>query len=134
MAQLERVIMLKLCVVVVVLSAFGVSLQGQGRDNRGFDRSMIQDCLRFELKPAEAKTSDELTASLYCLKYVTGFVDGYGYASGSEICLPDDGTMGQYTLVVKRYLQDHPERLHLSAGRLLYDALRGAFPCKRSSQ
>lgn len=46
------------------------------------------------------------------------------------ICLPGEATFDQLLLVVSKFLDDHPERLHEGAGWLGFDALRDAFPCK----
>ena len=44
-------------------------------------------------------------------------------------CTPKGASLGQLARVVKKYLQDHPEFLHLDAGGLVYNALNEAFPC-----
>jgi len=58
-----------------------------------------------------------------------GLVTGIMYAS-STICHDPDVTLGQAMRVVEKYLQDHPERLHLSNTMLTNEALTQAFPCK----
>ncbi|MDC1018738.1 Rap1a/Tai family immunity protein [Pseudomonadales bacterium] len=44
-------------------------------------------------------------------------------------CTPKGASLGQLARVVKKFLQDHPESLHLDAGGLVYNALNEAFPC-----
>jgi hypothetical protein len=49
-----------------------------------------------------------------------------------SVCLPDGLTgTGQLTLVILKYLREHPERLHEQAGTLTQDAIAAAFPCKK---
>nr|WP_279577299.1 Rap1a/Tai family immunity protein [Pseudomonas sp. LA21] len=45
-------------------------------------------------------------------------------------CLPGNVSMGQTTRIVVRYLQDHPEQLHLPDTRLVLMAIQEAFPCQ----
>ena len=44
-------------------------------------------------------------------------------------CLPAEAHSEQLVLVVKKYLQDHPAKLHLPAGAVTLSALVEAFPC-----
>lgn len=45
-------------------------------------------------------------------------------------CPPGNASMGQTTRIVVRYLQNHPEQLHLSDTRLVLMAIQDAFPCQ----
>jgi hypothetical protein len=49
-------------------------------------------------------------------------------------CLPDGSTPTQLAKVVVRYLDQHPEKLHLPAAQLVYDATAEAFPCPTQSE
>ena len=72
-----------------------------------------------------------------CLSFVDGFV--YGYATsyvtfGAEpndqgICFSAGHTNAQHVRIIYKYMQDHPEKLHLDKGILVNDALHEAFPC-----
>lgn len=46
-------------------------------------------------------------------------------------CMPDAVTAFQATLVVRKWLQDNPARLHESASVLIPEAFAAAWPCKR---
>jgi hypothetical protein len=61
--------------------------------------------------------------------YVAGVVD-----AGNEIlfCTPDGVTAGQFTAVVTKYLKENPEKWNLGASSLVIDALKVAFPCKKT--
>jgi hypothetical protein len=58
-----------------------------------------------------------------------GLVTGIMYASPT-VCHDPDVTLGQAMRVLEKYLQDHPEKLHLSGSALTDEALTQAFPCK----
>ncbi len=62
-----------------------------------------------------------------CIGYVTGVMSVMEYIN--VLCLPVNATHSQATLVVQKYLSDHPEKLHLNAEGLVIDALQEAFPC-----
>jgi hypothetical protein len=47
----------------------------------------------------------------------------------SLFCPPDGVTYGQSKRIVLKYLNDHPEELHLPSTFLVSEAFRGAFPC-----
>lgn len=68
------------------------------------------------------------TSDGMCIGYVTGIMSVMEYISVS--CLPAESTHAQATLVVQKYLSEHPEKLHLNAEELVIDALQEAFPCK----
>ena len=77
-------------------------------------------CASYVEKPANA--SDGM-----CIGYVVGVISVMQYINA--LCLPVTSTHSQMTLVVKKYLSDHPEKLHLNAEVLVIDALQEAFPC-----
>jgi hypothetical protein len=79
--------------------------------------------LRDECLPSLGKPSPR------CIAYVVGAVDGMWWGEPNLICLPQGVTQDQLAEVVAKYLEDHPERLHLGAPVLIADALQPAFPC-----
>ena len=48
-------------------------------------------------------------------------------------CIPDDVTPLQATKVVVKYMDAHPESLHVLGSALVAIALRDAFPCPTQS-
>lgn len=44
-------------------------------------------------------------------------------------CWPNGATPVQIAKIVTKYLDAHPEKLHLPAAQLIYDATYEAFPC-----
>jgi hypothetical protein len=70
-----------------------------------------------------------------CLDFIRGANDGHDVISAlhkldSYYCLPDGVTAFQAAKVVRKYLENHPENLHVMAVGLVYAALRSAFPCE----
>ena len=81
-------------------------------------------CTSYVDKPAS--TSDGM-----CIGYVVGVMSVVEYMK--YFCRPSKSTHSQATLVVKKYLSEHPEKLHLDADGLVLDALIEAFPCTKTS-
>jgi len=100
--------------------------------------------------------SEELDARFYCLGYLTGFDDGTSITSATEqqamaasaldsaagvaIAIQsyrringcNDGvTVGQVMLVFLKYVDNHPEELHLPAAVVVSRAMLAAFPCRQ---
>lgn len=46
------------------------------------------------------------------------------------LCLPDGIGNEQFIRILLKYLDQHPEKLHLPAAQLVYDAMQDVFPCK----
>jgi hypothetical protein len=69
----------------------------------------------------------ENTSDGMCIGYVVGVISMMAYID--VLCLPDKSTHSQATLVVQKYLSEHPEKLHLNAAVLVIDAIQEAFPC-----
>jgi hypothetical protein len=72
----------------------------------------------------ECQSNDGAEKS-FCLGYVLGVLDELPNA-----CAPNGVTGGQTAKVVERYLEAHPENLHLSANSLIASAVVAAWPCK----
>jgi len=49
---------------------------------------------------------------------------------GALYCVPNNATAGQLVKIVTKYLNKHPEKLHLTAHSLVQLALFVAFPCE----
>lgn len=68
-----------------------------------------------------------------CGGFVTGVADvaANSLVRGYRVCFPKQVVTGQLTLVVIKYLREHPEDLHYGADSLVLTALEGAFPCSK---
>ncbi len=61
-----------------------------------------------------------------------GYLEGVkDVLHGIAFCLPIHSTNGQYYKIVAKYLNNNPDKLHLSAFELVANALAEAFPCKK---
>jgi hypothetical protein len=47
-----------------------------------------------------------------------------------KICPPSNATVAQYARITVKYLEEHPEQLHMDGVNLSIMALQTAFPCK----
>lgn len=68
--------------------------------------------------------------SVKCMYYVEGVIDA-NVLGGRDVCFPEDFTYRQAALIVKKYLEDHPEKLQLRASLLVKEALKKAIRCPR---
>ena len=77
----------------------------------------------------------------YCRQYAqdryTDFLAGYCAATvhtmvyaAPQICAPNSSTYAQAVLVVIRYIEQRPARLHEAFRRLAAEALTEAWPCR----
>jgi hypothetical protein len=76
---------------------------------------------------------DGSPSALYCLAYMTGVLDtvrGLGNTGDKKIfCEPDAVTGQQLLAMLRKYLADHPERLHFAASSLVSDMYAETFHC-----
>lgn len=78
----------------------------------------------------DEKVSDPLYAG-YCFGYIEGVRMAISVYSPKVFCLPSGGiTNGQAVRVVKKYLEDHPAKLHLDSFVLTVVSFKEAYPCK----
>lgn len=68
-----------------------------------------------------------------CLGYISGALDAYRAVDHMRktklFCMPDGATGEQIVSMIKQYLDEHPEQLHLVASQLIYIVIAGTFPC-----
>jgi hypothetical protein len=92
----------------------------------------------FDPNPSDVKLS-EAVAGMRCVTYLAGVVKGmlsiqttteYFRGTSNVICFPPEGISSEQTRrIVVKWLEDHPERLHMQAGALVFFALLDTFPC-----
>lgn len=71
----------------------------------------------------------------YCLGRIEGisvmnFILLEKGSNSAMFCKPKGVTIGQMTRIVVRYLEEHPEKLHIDPSFLIVLALGDAYPCK----
>jgi hypothetical protein len=72
---------------------------------------------------------------MFCLGYIAGVRDALGTGgrlTGSTLACVPGIRLGQAELIVKRYLETHPQYLHANAADIVTAALSEAFPCSRA--
>ena len=85
------------------------------------------------------KNNPRRISKLPCLLFIQGVVYGFqmGAMTGTDgdlnaekktICFPKDTNVRQWTAIVKKYLEDHPEELHNEGVNLVILSLATAFP------
>jgi hypothetical protein len=74
--------------------------------------------------------------AFHCAGYVDGMLAMHAAYNNRSLlpsplfCLPHEGIrVSQGIRIIVRYLQSHPERLHLLGSDLAIEAFRDAFPC-----
>ena len=102
---------------LVTIAALAMLL-GSPTSYAGFEtgNSLAQDCER----------DDAGFRDGFCYGYVISLFDTI---QGVIMCAPDGVTRRQVQSIVKKYLKENPENLHLTANRLVTGALIEAFPC-----
>jgi len=98
---------------------------------------MADDCrvaVRVLNSRGQAGMPDSGSTAL-CVGYVTGVLDGFlSFQSWrpskvNQICLPEAVEAGQAVKMVMKYIDAHPEELHLPAPDIVWAAMHDAFPC-----
>ena len=65
-----------------------------------------------------------------CIGFIGGYKSGHDNAlRGMTHCAPNNITAGQLVRITVKYLNEHPEQLHLDQSVLTAFALAQAFPC-----
>jgi Rap1a immunity proteins len=127
---------MRLLVLGIVLCSTLCIAQDADVARVGTGSELLDTCTRV----AVVKTlRDDNTDDWIHDKIVTGMASGacYGFIKavkqlgeiGGQFCPSDTITYGQEQKIVLKYLNDHPEKLHLPSTFLVREAFRGAFPC-----
>jgi hypothetical protein len=106
----------------------------------GSGSDLLERCSAPTPKVGDTMPANELVRSArdygLCAGYILGVSDValdylmYAPKAKRSYCLPSEVRAEQLIMVVKKYLEDNPARLHLPAGVLITDALIEAFPCR----
>src|SRR5271157_3443922 len=115
---------------VLLLFAFPVGSGSNPSLDEELTGSWLLVSCELTVRSDDGETFHEDSFQAYRDGFCRGMVDGVADAS-PKVCVPPDSTYGQYHRVVLKYLQDHPEALHLRHSELVEKALAKAFPCRR---
>jgi hypothetical protein len=88
-------------------------------------------------RPAAETVTESLDVG-YCAGYIAGVTDVERVWEGVEgntsqsthYCMPKEATNGQAPRILKKWLEDNPDKLHWRADLIIHKALLQAFPCK----
>ena len=90
----------------------------------------LRDNCRIATKDSDSMSDFDRWKATRCMAYVEGVLDGWILAGG-HLCKPEEVSNGEQAAVVAKYLDDHPEELHLHEGILVINAVTHAWPCKK---
>ena len=120
-------------VIVVVLS--GLVVGGQGRADFYDGKMLLQDCQGGD-DQQETQNFAGLSQWGTCVGYIAAVVDTMSNASltaesvnAQQLCVSEHVQLSQLKDIVRRWLSDHPEKRHLAASLLVFQALKEKFPC-----
>ena len=127
-------------IIAAILLSFTVfsPVFGHGEVHDGND--LLQKCNNvikiYEDGVEESETTENMLAGAsFCSGMMQGmtntiiFLDTF-QVTQSIVCLPENGiSNGQAAKVVIKYLNEHPEQLHVADSGLAFLALMDAFPC-----
>jgi hypothetical protein len=87
-----------------------------------------------------AFTGNELLNALnskdpYMNGAAAGFINGYSMAKDEDLyCIPPKVTVGQVIGIVRKLLEEHPDKRHQEASAFVAVSLVNAFPCAKKEQ
>ena len=111
-----------ICLIAAVPSVASVTVDGN---------ALLKECQK-----AVKLVDDDYAkyADVSDIASCTGFIHGLMAVPNTIFCMPVNVSGYQVMRVLVKYLQEHPEDLHLAKGELALDALADAFPCHRQSE
>lgn len=68
----------------------------------------------------------------FCLGLIAGYTDSLRTSKNLNLCIPNEVEWGQRMEVVVKYLENHSEKRHIYYEVLIIEALKEAFPCKKT--
>jgi len=120
-----------LCTMIFCLSFVA---DGQSQNNKAMTSLRLREYCGL-VGGDQSKLSDEdYDHRNICLFYVSGVLDGFQIGdSATKICIPEETSLGELALVVSKYLNQYPERLHVLPQFLVIASVHEAFPCKAAT-
>jgi hypothetical protein len=128
----KKMMAIRLIVLGIALSLASSNAEAQGSVWLFITgNSLATYCRDFLLVRRNAAASDDQQLQRYaaCLGYVAGVSDALTVEGIRHFCLPFRSDSGDITEVVAKYLDQHPEELHMSAYTLVVQSLASAYPC-----
>jgi len=119
-----------LCVVVFIAFAYGSSRGNSSPQADATTGNGLLGSCQISVKSTDDRNYKESPFEAWRDGFCVGIVNGVSSAS-PHVCPDEEVTTGQEKRVVLKYLQDHPEELHLDNAVLVERALSRAFPCPK---
>ncbi len=122
--------------------AFSLFLSPQIIHAQATGQKLLQECqVAAKYTEATQMTNDEYAEAAHCLGYLNGIMDAYAdwdtlntmrHANNqSPACVPSNTNAQEVAMVVVKFLNDHPNKLHDPRYDLVVTALSGAYPCEK---
>ena len=119
--------------IAVMLS--GLVVGGKGTADFYDGKMLLQDCQGGD-SPQETQDLAGLSQWGTCVGYIAAVLDTMsnafltaGSVTAQKLCVPENVQLSQLKDTVQLWLRDHPEKRHLAASFLVFQALKEKFPC-----
>jgi hypothetical protein len=112
--------------ILVILLARPIRAQQPNTSDGTFLLESCQLSLQAHENPNATQNKYEAWRDGVCV----GVIEGVS-ATSPLVCPAENVTLGQEVRVVIKFLQEHPEKLHLRGSKLVQEALAQAFPCHK---
>jgi hypothetical protein len=125
-------------IIIAAVLALVVAEQAPAQDASSGNH-ILPGCRAF----LDVNTGLKPSASAFTAGQCVGTIDGLIQAAQAQLlrergatevvvafCAPDGVTMGQMVRVVVKYVDQHPELMHIAFSTLALSALAQAWPCK----
>jgi Rap1a immunity proteins len=122
-----------LCTLLLPPLAHASSAAMDGND-------MLTKCRTLWTDGHQNVTTEEMLDGTFCAGYVSGVLDARAmqfamdkadHVKGrNKYCRPSEVTNGQVFRVLKKWLDDNPDKLHQRADTIIFVAMQEAFPCQ----
>ena len=119
--------------IAVILS--GLVVGGKATADFYDGKMLLQDCQGGD-DQQETQNFAGLSQWGTCVGYIAAVVDTMSNASltagsvnAQQLCVSEHVQLSQLKDIVRRWLSDHPEKRHLAASFLVFQALKEKFPC-----
>jgi hypothetical protein len=121
---------LRLCILFLCVFAVGSSIGSRSPQSEPTTGSGLLGSCQISVRSSDDRSYNENSFEAWRDGFCIGLVTGVSSTS-PHVCPAEGVTTGQEKRVVLKYLQDHPEELHLDDALLVERALTKAFPCQK---
>ena len=121
--------------ILVALVLFGLVVGDEAAADFYDGKMLLQDCQGGD-DQQETQNLAGLSQWGTCVGYIAAVVDTMsnafltaGSVNAQQLCVSEHVQLSQLKDIVRRWLSDHPEKRHLAASLLVFQALKEKFPC-----